>query len=65
MIGKDVRMIRKNAKMSQLKLAEEVGCSLSQISNIEAGRSYPSIQILKKIAEATDTELIIGFVCKR
>ena len=58
-------MIRKNAKMSQINLAISVGCSISQIRNIESGRSYPSFQMLEKIAIATDSDLIIGFTCKK
>lgn len=65
MIGKDVRMIRRNSKTSQIELAKLIGCSVSQIRNIESGRSYPSIQMLKKISGATGSELIIGFTCKK
>lgn len=65
MIGKNVRMIRKNTKITQVALAKHIGCSVSQLRNIEAGRSYPSIQILEKIADATDSDLVIGFICKK
>ncbi len=50
MITKRIIELRKEKKISQNKLAKEVGVSQATISRIETGDFEPSLQILAKIA---------------
>ncbi|MDC2867540.1 helix-turn-helix domain-containing protein [Bacillus sp. BP-3] len=49
-IGKRVKEIRAELKMSQSQFAESIGVSKSLISLIELGRKNPSIETINKIA---------------
>jgi transcriptional regulator with XRE-family HTH domain len=40
--------------LSQMKLADRVGCSTTLIGNIEIGKRFPSAENLNKIASALD-----------
>ena len=51
-VGELVRHRRKQLGTSQATLAEECGVSRPQISNIEAGRSAPSLDLLWEMAFA-------------
>ena len=51
-VGKRIQKSRENAKISQEKLAEIVGMSVTAISNIERGNNYPSFENFIKIANA-------------
>lgn len=62
-IGKEVRLYRRALKIGQVELAKSVGCSVSQLRNIESGRSLPSLGILEKIANALDVRLVVTFTC--
>jgi len=42
--------------LSQMKLAERVGCSTTLIGNIEIGKRFPSAENLNKIAAALDIQ---------
>lgn len=48
-------------KLTQKELAEKMGTKQSVISRIETGRGNPTLSFLKKIAAATDRNLIITF----
>ena len=50
--------------LTQQQLAERVGTSYSQISRIESGRHEASLSTLRRIAEALDLRLLIGFESK-
>lgn len=53
MIGKNIRKIRKQKKLSQEKLARLTDISLNTLTKIESGfTKRPSIQTIKKIADA-------------
>ena len=58
-----VKMIeaRLRRKMSQRDLAKRVKTSQSAISRVEGMNGNPSFTFLKRIAEALDTKLSIGF----
>ena len=51
-------MYRNLAKLTQEQLAEKCGCSPQTISGTETGYSFPSSNILFKIAEALDIPLV-------
>ena len=52
LLGKNIRIFRKSCDFSQSKLAERVDTSTNYISAIEAGRRFPSAEMLEKIAIA-------------
>lgn len=53
-LGKQVRHFRVNAGMSQETLAAEIGRTAETISNLERGRSFPTLQTLALIARTLD-----------
>lgn len=56
-IGQRIRVIRQRLKMSQEKLAQELGVANTSISSYETGDSYPSVPGLIKMAEIGDVTL--------
>lgn len=50
-IGKNIRQIRKTAKMSQEEFAEEINITARTVSNIENGVVIPTLQTVAKISE--------------
>ncbi len=64
-IGKRVRDARERKKISQEKLAELAGTSLTCISRLENGKSMVSLEKLRLIAQVLDTglgELLQDFI---
>ena len=55
-------LIRKRIEkgLSQEELAERVGTRQSAISRLESGRYNPSFKILRKVAQALDSEIKIS-----
>lgn len=49
-IGSNVKLLRLTCKLSQLKLAEQLGISQTHMSNIEANRVQLSLKLLMRIA---------------
>lgn len=52
--GNAMRLRRSEKNITQMKLAELVGCSLQAIGNIERGQANPSLIMVYRIAEALD-----------
>jgi len=52
MIGQEIRRARKAIGLKQVELARKTNLKPSTICDFEAGRSKPSADSLKKIAEA-------------
>ena len=50
-IGKNLSNLRKQAKLTQMELAEKFNYSDKSISKWEAGDSMPSIEVLKNLAD--------------
>lgn len=48
-IGKSIRKIRKKTKLTQEAFAEKIGIEPSSLSNIENGKSYPSVSTIIQI----------------
>ncbi len=57
LIGSQLRSARQRASLTTQQLADKVGISQSQISQIETGRSAASLATLYRIANALDVSL--------
>ncbi len=55
--GSPIARARLKAEMTQAQLAERLGVTPAQISNWETGFRRPKLEALKKIADATGTQL--------
>ncbi|MGB2939980.1 MAG: helix-turn-helix domain-containing protein [Candidatus Dormiibacterota bacterium] len=55
--GREVARMRRDARLSQAKLAALVGTTQSAIARLEAGRVSPSIRTLQKVYAALGREL--------
>lgn len=56
-IGFRIKIYRKKNKISLKDLAQKVGLSASFLSQVESEKTYPSLQSLKKIADALHTTI--------
>ena len=50
-IGQKIKEIRKSARVTQEIFSEKIGIEPSSLSNIENGKSYPSMQTVLKIMD--------------
>ena len=57
MLGARIRELRKRLKITQEQLAERLGLDQKHMSRIELGKSYPSLDRLKKISEVLEVTL--------
>ncbi len=64
-IGKKVRKLRENKKMSTKELAEKANISAGMISQLERGSTSGSVETLRKIAKVLDTTLASLFESKQ
>lgn len=53
-IGKRIKILRKEANLSQVDLAFRCNFEPSNLNRIEAGRTYPSVKTLCKIANGLE-----------
>nr|WP_304341027.1 helix-turn-helix transcriptional regulator [Clostridioides mangenotii] len=53
-VGCKIKEERMKKKIKQIELAKKVGISNTFLSDIEVGRSNPSIDTLRKIAEVLE-----------
>ena len=53
---------RINAGMTQVELSQKSGISQADISRLEKGTRNPSLNLLKRLAEAMDSTLSIEFI---
>ena len=60
LIGDKVRASREAASLTQKELAERVGCSRSEIANIEAGSVAATVSMLACIADSLGLTLNVG-----
>lgn len=54
--------LREESHLTQKELAAKTGITQANISKIEKGISKPTLDSLKKIADATGTRLIVDFI---
>lgn len=57
LLGEEIRIRRKRAKMYRFQLAEKAGCSCSHLQSIEKGRTSVGMCILLSICNALETDL--------
>ena len=57
MLGEKVRIIRKQANISQTRLSQKAGIACSTLCDIEKNRMNPSLKTLEKIATALNVPL--------
>jgi len=58
-IGQAIHTVRKKKKLSQEKFSELVGIDQSYLSMIENNKKNPSMKLLEKISQKTNTPLPI------
>lgn len=63
-IAELVSFLRMEQEMTQRELAEKSGVSQANISRIENNNYCPSIQILKRLADAMGKRLVVDFMDK-
>ena len=56
LLGANIKIYRKTCGLSQSKLAEKVNTATNYISAIEAGRRFPSVEMLEKLANALEID---------
>jgi transcriptional regulator with XRE-family HTH domain len=61
-IGQKVRQLRMGKNLNIRELSELVECTPSLISQLERGKTDPSISMLKKIARALDANIVDFFM---
>jgi transcriptional regulator with XRE-family HTH domain len=59
---RNLKKIRKEKHISQMKLADLCGTAASYIGEIEIGRKFPSVKMIEKIAKALRIEAHFLFV---
>ncbi len=67
LLGERIRKFRKRKKLTQAQLAENVKLATKHISNIEVGKTFPSLSKLEIIAKELDVELqdLFNFVSSK
>ena len=53
-LGKNIKRIREQKKMSQGDICRKFGFDRAQVSNIEAGKGNPTLATIEKIAQALE-----------
>ena len=61
-ITRAILAARINAGMTQVELSKKSGISQADISRLEKGTRNPSLNLLKRLAEAMDSTLSIEFI---
>lgn len=61
-LGKRIKELRKNARLTQEQVAEQIEMEQNTISIIESGRNFPTLVTLEKIANVLNVELSDFFV---
>ena len=56
-IGGQVKILRKQSDRTQAELGEKIGRTAEAISNVETGKSLPSLDTLIAVSEALDAPL--------
>lgn len=59
-LGQAIRNLRKNKGLSQRDLASQTGVHYSNIAQIEAGKSNPTVDTLLKLVGQCDGQITIS-----
>ena len=57
LFGKRIRELRKAKSLTQEQLAEKIGLDVKQISNIETGVCFTTMNTIEKLADCFDCEI--------
>ena len=57
LLGKRIKELRKEAGLTQEKLAELIEIDTTSLSGIESGRHFPSLSTVEKIAKSLNVEM--------
>ena len=57
----EIGTLRSDLDMTQTEFGQLVGVPQSTVARLESGQQNPSVAMLKRIAQATGTELVIEF----
>ncbi len=60
-LANNMKRYRKQRNLSQEKLAEKAGASANYIAMIENGRNFPSLPMLRQIADALGVDALALF----
>ena len=58
-IGKNIKSLREEKKLSQVQLAEKLFVTRQTVSNYEIGRSRPDVEMLTRIADVLDVDISV------
>jgi len=61
LIGARIKVLRKQAGLTQEELAEQVGLDSRHLSRLEVGQHFPSLDSLERIAGALNVPLVEFF----
>jgi transcriptional regulator with XRE-family HTH domain len=56
-LGKNIKFLRTNKKLTQAVLAEKADISIIFLSSIERGMKYPKVDTLARIADVLEVEV--------
>ena len=59
-IGEQIRLRRKELKITQPDLADIAGISVNTLYKIERGQANPTIEVLSKILDVLGLEIAVG-----
>ncbi len=62
-LPEDFKKLRENANLSQRKMAEKLGVSLSMVQKYEQGDNIPSYEVLLRMAQIFGIEIRIRPDC--
>ncbi len=57
LLGKRIKELRKNAGLTQEKLAELINIETTSLSGIESGRHFPSLPTIEKISNSLNVTM--------
>ena len=57
LLGQRIKQLRKQAGLTQEKLAELIGIETGSLSGIESGRNFPSMLTIEKISNILGVEI--------
>lgn len=65
LLGKRIKELRRNKKLTQEQLAEKIGIGTPNISYFETGKYTPALETMQKIARALDVEIYELYLFKQ